>query len=336
MRPAGSDPERRLIEEVMKLWLKILTSVVAMTLLFALVPWQEAQRAGSQISLVVWGAALCGFMTGHSLGVAKWRMMVNAGRPGLRWLAAARCYAAGLFANLCLPSIVGGDVLRAALAGKASGRPESAVLGGVADRVSDLVVSGLLISVGGLLVGGALSGWQAQLVSLSLPISFGVGLGCLPLVFQRRLSRWPSRYRRLIARSLIALRRFWRNPHIALRALLVSFVVQSGFVLLNAWIGRAIGIEVPLAVWFLTWPLAKVAALAPISLGGFGVRDATLAALLVPFGVPPALSLVASLIWQSVMIAGGLLSGLVWWRLSGSDHGGWLKREAFDARPVED
>lgn len=320
----------------MKLWLKILTSVALMTLLFMLIPWQEARRAGSQVSLAVWIVALCGFLIGHSLGAAKWRMMVNAGRPKLRRLAAARCYAAGLFANLCLPSIVGGDVLRATLAGKATGRAESAVLGGLADRVSDLLASGLLISIGGMLAGGALSGWQAQVAGLSLPIGFGVGLGCLPLILRRRLSRWPARYRRLIARSLIALRRLRRSPGIALRAFLISLLVQSGFVLLNAWIGRAIGIEVPLAVWFLTWPLAKVAALAPISLGGIGVRDATMAALLAPFGVPVALSLVASLIWQSVMIAGGLLSGLVWWSLRDSGRGGLRKREVFRARPVED
>ncbi len=302
----------------MKLWLKILTSVGVLALLFAMVPWQEARRATGQISLVVWCAALCGFMAGHSLGVVKWRMVVNAGHPSLRWFAATQCYAAGLFANLCLPSIVGGDVLRATMAGKATGRPETAVLGGLADRVGDLVISGLLISIGGMLAGGALSGWQSQVIGLSLPIGFGVGMGCLPLIFQRHLSRWPARYRRLIARSLIALRRLRRKPRIALRALLISLLVQSGFVLLNAWIGRAVGIDVPLAVWFLTWPLAKVAALAPISLGGLGVRDATLAALLAPFGVPPALSLVASLIWQSVMIAGGLLSGLVWWRSAGT------------------
>ncbi len=314
----------------MKLWLKILISCGALALLFSLVPWQEAQRASSQISLVVWGAALSVFLLGHSLGVAKWRMMINAGRPGLRWLAAARCYAAGLFANLCLPSIVGGDVLRAALAGKATGRPETAVLGGLADRVGDMLVSGLLISLGGMMAGAALSGWQAQVFGLSLPIGFGMGLAFLPLVFRRRLSRWPARYRRLITRSLIALRRLQRNPRIALRALLISLIVQSGFVLINAWIGQAVGINVPLAVWFLVWPLAKVAALAPISFGGLGVRDATLAALLAQFGAPPALSLVASLIWQSVMIAGGLLSGLIWWRLSGHERSG---RRSVNAIP---
>jgi uncharacterized membrane protein YbhN (UPF0104 family) len=308
-----------------KLWLKIFISIGTLTLLFTLIPWQEARRASSQISLAVWGATLCGFMAGHSLGMAKWRMMVNAGHPNLLWLSAARCYAAGLFANLCLPSIVGGDVLRATLAGKATGRMESAVLGGLADRVGDLVVSGLLITVGGMLAGRALSGWQAQVVGLSLPISFGIGVACLPLIFRRRLSRWPARYRRLIARSLIALRRLRRSPRVALQALLISFMVQSVFILLNAWIGREIGIGIPLAVWFLTWPLAKVAALAPISIGGLGVRDATLASLLAPFGVPVVLSLVSSLIWQSVMIAGGLISGLVWWGLSGRGQVGARK-----------
>ncbi len=31
-----------------------------------------------------------------------------------------------------------------------------------------------------------------------------------------------------------------------------------------------------------------------------------------PFGVPAAVSVVCSLLWQSVLIAGGLLGGLVW------------------------
>ena len=86
--------------------------------------------------------------------------------------------------------------------------------------------------------------------------------------------------------------------------------------LLNAWLGRSVGIEVNLAVWFLIWPLAKLASLLPISLGGLAVREASLAALLLPFGVPMARSVVCSLLWQTVLIAGGLLGGLVWLVLS--------------------
>jgi hypothetical protein len=100
----------------------------------------------------------------------------------------------------------------------------------------------------------------------------------------------------------------------------LSLAIQSGFVFANAWMGHAIGIEVPLAVWFLVWPLAKIASLAPISLGGLAVREASLAALLLPFGVPVARSVVCSLLWQTVLIAGGLLGGLVWLALSRVRH----------------
>ena len=77
-----------------------------------------------------------------------------------------------------------------------------------------------------------------------------------------------------------------------------------------------IGVDIPLAAWFLVWPLSKLAALVPISLGGLGVREATLAALLVPFGIAPALGVVTALLWQTVLLAGGLFAGGLWWLMS--------------------
>ncbi len=68
-----------------------------------------------------------------------------------------------------------------------------------------------------------------------------------------------------------------------------------------------------MAVWFVVWPIAKLAGLLPISLGGLGVRDATLGALIAGFGVPAAQGLATSFVWQSILITGGLLSGLFWW-----------------------
>jgi uncharacterized membrane protein YbhN (UPF0104 family) len=59
----------------------------------------------------------------------------------------------------------------------------------------------------------------------------------------------------------------------------------------------------------------------PISLGGLAVREATLAALLTPFGVPFALGVVCSLLWQTVLIGGGLIGGLVWLVLSRTRQG---------------
>jgi uncharacterized membrane protein YbhN (UPF0104 family) len=173
----------------------------------------------------------------------------------------------------------------------------------------------VLVGVGGFLSRDALPGWGLQLLTAAIVIGGAGAVIFLPLMLRRPLKRWPRKLRRPVGRALVALRGLLRQPRTAIMAATISLVVQGGFVLLNAWLGRAIGVNAPLSVWFLAWPMAKLAGLLPITLGGHGVRDATLAALLVPFGVPMALGFVASLLWQTVLVAGGLVGGAVWWIL---------------------
>jgi uncharacterized membrane protein YbhN (UPF0104 family) len=199
------------------------------------------------------------------------------------------------------------------LAGRSTGRPEAALFGSIADRLIDVAVTGLLILVGALATHDAMRGGQADLAALVVLLGGALGIGLLFLAIRRPLARWPRRVRRPIGRSLVAMRYLMRSPRAAVLAAAVSLAMQGGFVLLNAWIGRSIGIEVPLAVWFFVWPLAKIAGLIPISLGGLAVRDATLAALLLPAGVAASQGVVVAIVWQSVMIAGGLVGGLVYW-----------------------
>ncbi|MFQ5689196.1 MAG: YbhN family protein [Gemmatimonadota bacterium] len=304
-----------------KLGFRIAISLAVLGSLLLLLPWGEVRGAASRLPGLVWLGVLGGFLAGHRLGAAKWRLMVNVGRAGLRPRQALRCYASGLFANLCLPSIVGGDVLRAAMAGRATGRPEAAVLGGIGDRLSDVAALALLLGAGALLAQGALPDWGGAAAMAAALVGLGGGALLVRMLARRRLSEWPRRLRCPIGRSLVAARRLARHPGAAGLALLISLAMQSGFVLLNAWIGRSIGIMLPVGVWFLAWPLAKLAGLLPVSLGGLGIRDATLGAILAPMGVPLASGVVASLIWQSVLIAGGLVAGGIALLLRGPARG---------------
>ena len=304
----------------MKIWTKVLISASLLALLLVLLPWHQVREALGRLPAPVWAGVLACFLAGHTLGVGKWRLFVNAGRAGLGRLDATLCHAAGLFANLCLPSIIGGDLLRMGLAGRLTRRHEAAVWGGVMDRVTDMIALALLVCGGGLLARNALPGWGTQVLTVALAVGIGVGVVAIPFILRRPIARWPKKLRRPVGRSLVALRRLRRRPGIATLGLGLSLTIQGGFVLANAWMGRSVGIDVPLAVWFLVWPLAKIASLLPISLGGLAVREASLAALLVPFGVPVARSVVCSLLWQTVLIAGGLLGGLVWLVLSRIRH----------------
>jgi uncharacterized membrane protein YbhN (UPF0104 family) len=85
--------------------------------------------------------------------------------------------------------------------------------------------------------------------------------------------------------------------------------IQGSFVLLNAWMASWCGLDLPLHVWLFAYPLGKLSAMLPVTQGGIGVREAALAALLLPFGVPPVLTVAVGLMWEVVVVTGGLAGG---------------------------
>lgn len=297
-----------------RLVLRILVSAGLLALLFLVLPWEQIAEAASRMTVPLYLMALAGFVAAHAVGGVKWRIMMSASGGGSRLSAGdtAGCYGAGLFSNLFLPTVVGGDVVRAGLAARAMGRAEAVVLGSVADRLIDVASLGLLLAGGALLAGAEVTGWAGPLAGVVAVVALGAGLLLLPLVLRRPLDRWPRRFRRRIGRGLVALRHLSRRPGTALAALALSLSMQSALIVISAWLGHAVGAEAPLRAWFMVWPLAKAAGMLPVTLGGLGVRDAALASLLVPFGVPLAVGLVASLVWNAVLIGGALFGGLLW------------------------
>jgi uncharacterized membrane protein YbhN (UPF0104 family) len=106
-----------------------------------------------------------------------------------------------------------------------------------------------------------------------------------------------------------AARAMARQPQRVALALGLSLTFQSSLILLMSRLAPACGLEVPVRAWFFAYPLAKLAALLPVTQGGIGVREAALAALLVPFGAPVVLSVAVGLIWETIVITGGLMGG---------------------------
>lgn len=288
---------------------RALVSAAVLAVLVVLLPWDELWGGATRLRPVVWAVVLVLFLAGHRLGAAKWRGLVNVGRADLSSGDSIRFHASGLFANICLPSIVGGDVLRATLAARTTGRTAEVVLASAMDRLIDVVVLLVLMTGGALVFRRSVTGWTEVALLVGSALALLGGLLLVAAATRIPLSRWPRRVRRPVGRTLVALRQLRRRPGAAGAAAGASLVMQGGFVLLNAWIGEGVGIAVPLAAWFVVWPLAKLAALVPISLGGLGVREAALGGLLASVGGSMSLGVAASLVWQSIIISGGLLAG---------------------------
>ena len=197
-----------------------------LALLFTVLPAGELLAAMRRLPLAAWGLAIATYLSLHLIGVVKWRLLANAAGAGLRFVDAVRAYYSGLFGNTFLPSIVGGDVVRAGVAFGVVRSRSGLVLGSLVDRVQDVIGLGLLAGAGVLLSPRALAALAAW------------------FLFPAR--RLPFRWRRRFIPVRRAVRATAAQPSRLVAALLLGMGLQSLLIVLNWVLGRAIGIDLPL------------------------------------------------------------------------------------------
>jgi glycosyltransferase 2 family protein len=264
------------------------------------------------------------YLCAHAVGIAKWRLVVNAAGSQLDLPTSAQCYLGGLFGTLFLPSIIGGDVVRMAVGLRRSPRPAAVLTGNVVDRFLDVASQGTLVFIGIVLLPGSLPE-QFSGLARKIPLIFAAFLLCvavLAVLFRKTIFTGRSRrFLRRFARLRHALRSVRERPHVLITGWLMGILIQATFIVLNALLAISCGLFLPLRVWLFAWPLAKIAALLPLTQGGMGVREAVLVGLLLPFGAAAPLVLASGLVWEGIIIAGGLISGSIAFLLRRAQRG---------------
>jgi uncharacterized membrane protein YbhN (UPF0104 family) len=294
-----------------RIFIRLGGSAVTLGLLLLVLPFGELMTALRSVPLGVWFGAIGVYLCLHLIGVVKWRMLLNGAGAGLSFRDAVRCYYMGLFGNIFLPSIVGGDVVRAGLAFRLAHSRSAIVFGSLVDRVLDLVSLVAVAGIGVVLLPTALDE-QSRRIFLMLAAMFGVaGLVALVMFLRFPARRYSWKIRRLIVKSRRAVRELWGRPELVAAALLLGMSLQTLLVVLNMWVGREAGIEIAFVVWLFVWPMAKISGLAPITQGGIGVREAAQVALFAPFGVSAVPAAATALVFEAVIITGGLLGGAI-------------------------
>lgn len=295
----------------MKRWLiRAAGSVLVLGLLFWFLPWRAIVDGFQRVPLSLFPVVVALFMLGHVVAAAKWWMLLDRGLP---FILALQAHFAGLAANLGLPGAAGGDAVRAGLAHFSMQDGPKLAAGSVADRMIDTLGLALLSVLGLALLNG--QGGSAGVVAEAVALMLAVGAAVIfvfPQAIVKVWSVWPKLPGRGIALKVAtAFGDLGRRPGRLIAALVISMAVQALFIALAIRLAAAVGVEVPLAAWLFAWPLAKIIAVLPISLGGLGVREASLAALLVPFGADAAEVVASGLVWQAVLYASGAIGALV-------------------------
>ena len=299
-------------------WLIILlrwaAALAVLAILFHFLPVAPLRAALARVPPIRFAIILIFYLCAHAVGIAKWRMVVNTAGARLDLSTSAQCYLGGLFGTLFLPSIIGGDVVRMAVGLRRSPQPAAVLAGNVVDRFLDVMAQATLVAIGVILLPESV---PKQFSAIAHNIFLISGALFVALIFAALLLRKTifagrsRRFLRRLARLRHALRAVRERPQILATGWLLGVFIQGTFLFLNALLAISCGLILPLRVWVFAWPLAKLAALLPLTQGGMGVREAALVALLLPFGASSPLVLAAGLVWEGIIIAGGLLSGAV-------------------------
>lgn len=285
--------------------IRTVVSVSVVAVLVTVASTDGLRQAFGEVRGAIWLASLAVFLAGHALNAAKYRWLLQD--PHATLGVCLRAHFAGLVANLGLPGVAGGDVVRATYLLPHGVSARAATVASVLDRLVDTATLGLLIGAGALVAGvpPALSsaniGVRWPLISAGAG-ALALGAGLLVMLTRKKKAAGGAGV------SLRSLADDVRGRMGALAAaVIVTAVVQSAFVMTNVWMAADLGLDIGLAPWFVAWPLSKIIAILPISLGGIGVREAALVSLLAPFGAPSALVFASGLLWQGVLMASGLL-----------------------------
>jgi glycosyltransferase 2 family protein len=308
MKSSGSQSKRKFWKSP---FFRFGGSALILTLLLTYLPFRQVLATIKRVPPTVGFELLALYLGLHLLGVVKWRLLINLAGANLKFSDAVRCYYWGLFGNIFLPSLVGGDLVRAGMAFTVSRSRAAIVLGSLMDRAQDVVGLLTVTGVGMLLLPVSLD-YRTHKMFWTLAAIFllaGVcGVGGFFLIPVRKL---PFKIRRILAKLRHGIRSMYRRPGRMFLCFSLGIVLQVSQVAINYALGEISGLHIAFGIWLFAWPLAKLSALVPVTQGGIGVREAALVGLLTPFGAPPVLAAAVGLTFQAIVITGGLIGGII-------------------------
>lgn len=235
---------------------------------------------------------------------------VMSARDACRW------YFQAIGLNALLPgAVLGGDVYRAVVLKRAGQGAAAASWSVLLDRISGLWMLCAIGALGAAACAPQLAPWlrlpapalaaallAGALLWLALPWALPLLLRALPQLPRLQAAAWLAPLRLAAARPGFARQIAWQA--------VVSAVVQVLSALALACGALALGVQAAPSVWaFAIAPIFLMAAL-PVSVGGWGTREAAAVATLAPFGVPAAAAVGVGVVYGLYQIAQGALGAL--------------------------
>lgn len=261
-------------------------------------------------------ATVC-FLLALSCGITRWWRLLRRAGAVVRWTDTFRLTFLGLFFNLVVPGLTGGDVVKAILAVREHPKQKhDALVSVVVDRVFGMYALMVLAAIVLLIQRERFPGFGLPFLGVAVGLTLGAWLYAHPrlrakLRIDALLARLPlgQQIEKLDRAALLYL----SHPGEIAVALLLSlgnhFWTITGVVAL----ARAFGVgadSIPAVEFAAIVPLTNMASSIPTGPAGLGIGEAAYASLFRLLGVSAALGVAVSLGFRICQLSLSLVGGL--------------------------
>jgi len=225
------------------------------------------------------------------LSAYRWQLFLKVKQIEVPLSRLFSFYMVGMFLNNVMPGAVGGDIAKSYDLYKYTNQSKYAVLSVFLERFTGFIGISL-IGVLAMLIGfretqSPLAFWAVFGTALFLTC-ITVAIWYPPLSRRVRviaLKFFPKTIGEKLDPLYEALSGYREHPNTLFRAIALSVLLQLMMALYYSLTANALGIPIDMKYFILFLPLVTLISVAPISLGGLGVKEATMVLLFAEVGV---------------------------------------------------
>jgi glycosyltransferase 2 family protein len=246
-------------------------------------------------------AAVALYVAGQALSAWRWQLLARLASLSGPYIDYLRYYFIGVFTNLFVPGLLGGDAARSLYLGRRQRGLAAAVASVVADRGIGLVTLFWFAAIWAMIFKAIAIPPAVRRIVVVLALITLTGWLLGP-VFVRSLSLLPVKFRRIAGE----LSPYLESPGQTLSAIGLSLILQASLAVCQYLIALGLGLTAPFAAFLVCVPIANVVASLPITFNGLGLRETAYLVLLSGAGIAHPDAVAMGLLWFAASMTGGL------------------------------
>jgi len=299
----------------MKSWRSILWFIIRLCFSLALlwfafrpIDWSALLESSQEVNVLWLLAALGLIIMSNTIAALRWGWIARRNGLEQSWQRYIAIYFAGGLINQGLPSTLGGDTYRALQSARRQKVDDGpalryGMLCVILDRFIGLTGNIVLGSIGLILGGKLLNPWAQNLGwTIAIVTVSGILLAGLLLRYKWFYNRITKLLKLLhLPNAMAAVTGVFSWPYntVQLAAGLIVHLLTLGCF---AACLRAFGVAVPFEAVMIGLPALTLLMMLPISISGWGLRETTLSAVLLLWGVPAPTTVLASVSYGLIVI----------------------------------